>query len=204
MDRRDTLRWMLAAAAAPVWRTAGAAVATPRAGKGLGTDPDLMATYERGKLWPLTFTPAQSRCAAALCGVIIPADERSPGADQLGVHEFIDEWISAPYPDQQHDRKQVLEGLAWIDAEATHRFDRAFAALSTEQQQAICDDICWIDKAGHRFAKPAQFFALFRDLTAGGFYTTPEGTKDLRFAGNVASENFDGPPAAVLKIVGVS
>jgi len=204
MDRRDTLRWMLAAAAAPAWRTAGAAVAAPRAGKGIGTDPDLRAAYERGTLWPLTFTAAQSRCAAALCGVIIPADERSPGADELGVHEFIDEWISAPYPDQRKDRDVVLEGLAWIDAEAGRRFGHAFAELAPEQQQAICDDICWVEQAGHRFVKPAKFFALFRDLTAGGFYTTPEGTKDLRFAGNVASENFDGPPAAVLKIVGVS
>ena len=44
---------------------------------------------------------------------------------------------------------------------------------------------------------------FFRDLTAGGFYTTPAGTKDLRYVGNVALERFDGPPPEVLAMVGL-
>ena len=67
----------------------------------------------------------------------------------------------------------------------------------------ICDDICFVPKAAPPFAEAATFFARYRDLTAGGFYTTPQGAKDLRFVGNVASASFDGPPPEVLKIVGV-
>jgi hypothetical protein len=51
--------------------------------------------------------------------------------------------------------------------------------------------------------RAAVFFARFRDLTAGGFYTTPQGTKDLGFVGNRPSTTFEGPSEAVLGIVGV-
>ena len=203
MDRRSTLQWMLAATALPAW---GDTSATPGGGraKGYGTDPDLVKRYRAGELWPLTFTARQRRTAAALCGLIIPADEQSPSAAQLDVHLFIDEWISAPYPAHAKDRKQIVQGLAWIDREVRQRFGKTFAAASAAQQRKICDDICWKPKAAPHFADAAAFFARFRDLTAGGFYTTPQGAKDLRFVGNQPSPSFDGPPLAALQMVGVA
>jgi len=203
MDRRTTLQWMLAAAALPSWGQSGAAT-MGRKTLGYGTDPDLVKSYRGVELWPLTMSEPQRRTAAALCNVIIPADERSPGAAQLDVHLFIDEWISAPYPSHIKDRRQIVNGLAWIDSESKLRFGHSFAQTSEAQQHAICDDICWAEKAAPRFAAPAKFFARFRDLTAGGFYTTPDGAKDLRYVGNTPSETFDGPPLAVLNLVGVS
>jgi hypothetical protein len=50
--------------------------------------------------------------------VIIPADDDSPSASAVGVPDFIDEWISSPYPAQAGDRRIVLDGLQWIDDEA--------------------------------------------------------------------------------------
>jgi hypothetical protein len=41
-------------------------------------------------------------------------------------------------------------------------------------------------------------------LTAGAFYTTPEGTRDLGFVGNMALSRFDGPPLEVLKKAGLA
>jgi hypothetical protein len=201
MDRRESLQWMLAAAALPsMW---GDAVAKPAKARGYGTDPGLIKRHQAGALWPLTMSAAQRRTAAALCSVIIPADEQSPGAAELGVPVFIDEWISAPYPSHAKDRALVVQGLAWIDTESRQRFGQPFADAAQAQQHAICDDICFVPKAAPRFAEAAAFFARYRDLTAGGFYTTPQGAKDLRFVGNVASASFDGPPPEVLKIVGV-
>lgn len=202
MDRRTTLQWMLAASAA-----LGAEVsagATPAKARGYGTDPKLTRTYRPGELWPLTFTPEQSRTARALCALIIPADEHSPGAEQLQVHRFIDEWISAPYPTQRRDRDVILVGLGWLDADSALRFGKSFADLDLARQSQIADDICWVEKARPEYVAPAQFFARFRDLTAGGFYTTPEGSQDLGFVGNVPSVTFDGPPQKVLQIVGVN
>jgi hypothetical protein len=208
MDRRETLQWMLAASAAlGVEVSAGATPARRSTGnaKGYGTDPRLTRRYRSGELWPLTFTAGQRRCAQALCGFIIPADAQSPSAAQLQVHLFIDEWISAPYPAQTQDKARIVAGLAWLDAESGRRFSgQRFDQLGAAQQAQIADDICWVDKAAPEFAEAALFFARFRDLTAGGFYTTPEGSQDLGFVGNVPSVTFDGPPVHVLKIVGVS
>jgi hypothetical protein len=114
------------------------------------------------------------------------------------VHDFIDEWISAPYPKQQADRKLVLEGLAWIDAQASKRFKKPFADLDEDSKRQICDEICYLPEAARKLKEPAQFFAKFRNLTTAGFYTTPEGMKDIQYVGNVALTKFDGPPPEVL------
>jgi hypothetical protein len=199
LDRREAIKWMLAATATVSllnFRSFGA----PASGAaGYGTDPDLMKNYQPGDLWPLTFTTEQRRAVTALCDVIIPADDKSPGASSLGVPDFIDEWISAPYPEQQADRKEILDGLAWLDQESEKRFGKVFAYLSDGQRHGICDDICYVPRAKHRFKAAARFFARFRNLTAGGFYTTPQGWKDIQYVGNVPLAKFDGPPPEVLK-----
>jgi hypothetical protein len=204
VDRRQTLQWMLAASAAMGVEVSAGATPAARKGKGYGTDPQLTTTYRSGELWPLTFTADQARAAQALCGLIIPADEYSPSAAQLEVHLFIDEWISAPYPDHAKDREVIVVGLGWLDGESGLRFRKLFADLNVAQQSQIADDICWVWKAKPEYAAAAHFFKRFRDLTAGGFYTTPEGFKDLGFVGNTPSGTFDGPPMKVLQIVGVS
>jgi len=213
MDRRTTIKWILTAAASvPSLRqfafagelpgTATPAQA-PRAKK-YGTDPNLLNAYKPGELWPLTLTDKQRRTATVLSDLIIPADATSPSASAVGVVDFIDEWISAPYKTQVNDRKLVLDGLKWLDRESARRFSAPFAALDQTQQQAICDDICFVPKARPRYAVPARFFARYRDLTAGGFYTTPEGRKDLQYVGNTPLARFDGPPLEVLKKVGLA
>jgi hypothetical protein len=59
-------------------------------------------------------------------------------------------------------------------------------------------------KAPPQFKQGAKFFARFRDLTAGGFYTTPQGMKDIGYTGNTPLATFDGPPAAVLQKLGLA
>jgi hypothetical protein len=49
-----------------------------------------------------------------------------------------------------------------------------------------------------------QSFVRYRALTAGGFYTTPVGVKDLKYVGNVAMQSFDGPTPDVLKKLGLA
>lgn len=201
MDRRTTIKWVLAASAAWPLRGLHAAQAqTPApAAQGYGTDPNLLKVYKPGELWPLTLTPPQRRLAAILADIIIPADEHSPGASSVGVVDFIDEWVSAPYPDSQRDRPIVLEGFVWLDAEAARRFGKGFADLDSAQRQAICDEICDESRAAAERRTAARFFAVYRDLTAGGFYSSPEGRKDLGYIGNVPLASFEGPPPELLK-----
>src|SRR5882724_11219437 len=134
MDRREAIKWMLTAAATVSFlETPGLAAEVAR---GYGQDPKVMDSYNPGDLWPLTLSENQRRTVAALCDVIVPADEKSPSASQVKVPDFIDEWISAPYPTQQTDRKLVLEGLAWLDKQSQARFHKRFVDLAdTEKKQ---------------------------------------------------------------------
>lgn len=208
MDRRTTIKWMLAASASMplIAQRAPAGLVTSNVPipKGYGTDPVLTRAYRHGELWPLVMTDAQRRTAAALCDVIVPADEVSPSASSVGVVDFLAEWVSAPYEQQTYDRKVILGGLAWIDAESKRRFGKFFHALQDAEQHAICDDICSEKQAKPRFAKAANFFARYRDLTAGGFYTTPAGRKDVQYIGNVPLQAFKGAPKSLLQKLGLA
>jgi len=205
LDRRTALKWMATAmAAAAAHPTLSLAQAVRPAARGYGTDPLLNRSYEPGEFWPLTFTREQRRAAAALCAMIIPAEGPIPSAADLGVHDFIDEWVSAPYPDQEADRPRILAGLAWVDAEARRRFGRDFADLADAQRAAICDDICHLPDARPEHREAAQFFARYRDLTAGGFFSTPPGMKDLGYVGNMPLAEFKGPPPEVLRHLGLA
>jgi hypothetical protein len=219
-DRRTTIKLIMAAAAGvPALRRAGATDPTdfqpdPRAigdiqqyvpiMDGYGPDPNLIKAYEKGEFWPLTLTAQQRQLAAALSDLIIPADEHSPAASAVGVVDFIDEWISAPYPQQRQDRKTVLHGFVWLDGEARHRSEQPFAKLHEAQQRAICDRICDASRAPADLKGPAQFFATYRNLTVAGFYTSAAGRKDLQYLGNVPLQHFDGPPAELLRKLGLA
>jgi hypothetical protein len=207
MDRRDAIKWMMTAvASAALLERSGFAATTPAAAKasGYGTDPDLVKLYKPGDLWPLTLNETQRATAAALCDVIIPADDKGPSASSVNVPDFIDEWISAPYPGHDDDKRLITEGLRWLDEESRKRFGAAFVGLTPQQKTAICDDICYLPRATPEFRRAAQFFRRYRDLTAGGYYSTPEGMKDIGYVGNVPLGKFEGPPPEVLKKLGLA
>jgi hypothetical protein len=203
IDRRTAIKWVMAASAALQLPDTAAADEAANSVTGYGKDPNLLKIYQAGELWPLTFNQAQRATAAVLCDLIIPADEHSPAASKIGVVDFIDEWISAPYPNNQRDKPLILEGLAWLDAQAQLRFKNKFAALTEQERVTICDDISTPSPAD-QFADAARFFSRYRALTAGGYYTTPIGMKAIGYVGNVAMSTYDGPPPEVLKKLGLA
>lgn len=207
INRRAALQWVAAASAsAPLIDGELDAAEAPRPKsafpKGYGPDPDLIRRYQPGDLWPLTFTDAQRRLVIALCDIIIPADETSPSASSQGVHDFIDEWISSPYPDQLPDRKSILKGLLWLDEEARRRGSEDFVSLSAEAQLAICHELARMARRDRR-KHPGSFFYRLRNLVAGGYYTTPAGMKDIGYRGNVPMAEWNGPPPEVLARLGL-
>ncbi len=167
--------------------------------RGIGTDPNLL---KKEIPWPRVLTDAEKRMVTVLADIIIPADEHGPAASAVGVPDFIDEWVSAPYEQQQKDLKVIRDGLAWIDGESRKRFGKGFADAAPEQCSAILDDIV---KEGTDARKQAHsFFTLFRDRAAGGYYSTPEGWKAIGYVGNVPMAEFPGPPPEVLKHLGLA
>lgn len=196
VDRRTTIKWLAATMAAgyagcsrdekrvgpeiPPARSADGPAPTPLAG-GYGKDPDLM---NPAVPWPRTLTEAQLETSTALCDMIIPADEHSPAASSVGVPDFIDEWVSAPYPQQQEDREHILAGLAWLDAESRSRFGTGFARAAPAERSELLDQVAWPDRAGPELAAQAEFFRRFRWITVGAYYTADEGMADVGYLGN--------------------
>ena len=198
------MKWVLAAGAAAQLPELAfeAAPPDPPNVRGYGKDPNILKPYAAGELWPLTLSDAQRRTTRTLCDLIIPADEFSPAATAVATDQFIDEWISAPYPEHAVDRKTMLDGLAWIDEEAQRRFGALFAKLSPTQMTTIADELT-AQPVKSELTDGAAFFVRYRALTAGGFYTTPVGMRDLKYVGNVPLTTFDGPPQEVLKKLGL-
>jgi len=209
ISRRAALQWISAATVAiPLLENESPAAKPPRkkvavVTGGYGPDPDLMPSYKPGDLWPLTFSDSQRSLMIVLCDIIIPADEHSPSASSQGVQDFIDEWISSPYPDQKPDRDLILKGLAWFDDEAKRRGGKNFVSLSSQEQTDVCRQLAKAAKTDSR-KFPGSMFQRLRDLIAGGYYTTPAGMKDLGYRGNVPMTEWKGPSHEVLKHLGLS
>ncbi len=199
LSRREAVRRMVTAAATISLLDLDT-FGVPGLPTGIGTDPNL---HRKIIPWDRVLTDADLKTVAALCDVIIPEDDKSPSASAVGVPDFINEWVSAPYPQQVADREQLRAGLKWINAEAAERFQKSFADLADEEKQQICDPICFVPKAKPEDKEPAEFFAKFRNLTAGGFYSSPEGWRDLEYIGNTPLVEFPGPPPEVLKHLGL-
>jgi hypothetical protein len=210
VDRRTAIKWVLTVAASTrIWDSlshAAKPLPTPagRVSGGYGPDPDILRLYQPGDLWPLIMTAEERATTHALCDMVIPADSGGPAASTVGVPAFIDEWISAPYPGHEVDRRIVTEGLAFVDSEAQSRHSRTFIDLSTDEKTEICESLCRTRGLDDRLRKGSQFFKRFRDLTAGGYYTTPEGMKDIGYVGNRPMPAFDGPPPEVLRKIGLA
>lgn len=214
IDRRQALRWIGAAAAAALPQVSFstgllAQSQAPNAplrdgAKRIGWDPVLNKVYHPGELWPLSFNTAQRRAASALVDLILPPDhEGDKPPSELGVQDFIDEWVSSPYDETAKDRNVILEGLDWLDAEAQRRFQRVFSELAEIQKCAIADDICGKDEVRAELRNSQHFFSRFRDLAASGYYTTPQGWKDIGYVGNVPTLDFAGPTPEALRHLGL-
>jgi hypothetical protein len=208
ISRRETLAWVGAALASP-WAMAAQepAVAqtemgiwkeveiTPVTVPGYGSDPNLM---KPSVPWPLTLTEPQREILRIVADLTLPADERSPSGSALELDAFIDEWVSAPYPEQQRDRRLILSGLMWLDAESNARFGHSFAAASESERRAILDTIAFKDKAKPGYQRPTLFFSRVRGLMLGGFFSRPQGMKDIGYIGNAPMNSYPGPTEEAL------
>jgi hypothetical protein len=196
LSRREMLKRVVGLSIALSALEMPAFAATPT--RGLGTDPNLLA---KEIPWPLVLTEAEMKTVKVLGDIMIPADENGPAASAVGVPEFINEWMSAPYEQQQADLELLRKGLTWLDAEAKKRFEKPFVGLTADQQVAIIDDIMKDGSEARKEAYP--FFRMFRDRVAGGYYSTPAGWKAIGYIGNVAMVEYPGPPPEVLKHLGL-
>jgi hypothetical protein len=210
ISRRVTLGWVAAASASP-WAAAEPARAqaemppqtglwkqvsvTPVTAPGYGQDPNLLKPTVP---WPLTLTQDQRAVLRIAADLILPADAHSPSGGTLHIDAFVDEWVSAPYPEQQRDRVLILSGLAWLDAKCNARFGKDFAQAADAERRAIFDSIAFKDGVQPGYERAAFFFRRLRGLMLGGFYSLPEGMADIGYMGNKPMTTYPGPSDAAM------
>jgi Gluconate 2-dehydrogenase subunit 3 len=191
-SRRDVLKILLAAPAATfTWTEAEAAQAAAAAQTARATAKPFV---------PKFFTANEYKLVRTLVDIIIPKDERSGSATDVGVPEFMDFMMI----DQPTRQVAMRGGLAWLDLECQQRFDKIFVDCAPAERTAVLDDIAWPAKAKPEHAHGVAFFNSFRDLTAGGFWTTKVGIEDLQYLGNRSVARWNGCPPEALKKLGVS
>jgi gluconate 2-dehydrogenase gamma chain len=194
MNRRAMLRLLGSAplAAGFTWTPAEAAQAHRRAQAARTAAP------KRAVFKPTFFSAHEYATVRVLVDMIIPKDERSGSATDVGVPEFMDFMMT----DQPNRQTAMRGGLAWIDLECQRRFDTMFLDCTVDERAAVLDDIAWPQRAKPDFAHGVAFFSSFRDLTAGGFWSTKAGMADLQYMGNTFVPEWNGCPDEALKKLG--
>jgi gluconate 2-dehydrogenase gamma chain len=109
----------------------------------------------------------------AVVGRLIPTDDLGPGADEAGVHVFIDRALAAHYA---ADLSRYQAMLAALDAAAA---GDGFASLPPEQQ----DELLTRFEAGELTDAPKGAFALLLELTREGMFGDPVYGGNQNFAG---------------------
>jgi hypothetical protein len=146
---------------------------------------------------PQFFTAHEYETVQLLSDIIIPADDRSGGAKDAGVPEFMDFTMV----DQPTRQVAMRGGLAWLDLECQRRFDTTFVGATDVQRRELLDDISTYGQLKPGLTHGQAFFRGFRDLTASGFWTSKIGITDLGYLGNKPVGEWTGcPPEALQKL----
>ena len=154
--------------------------------------------------WEKPLEKAELATLAVLVDPILPADDESPAASAIGVPDFLNEWVGAPYQENKQDYETIRGGIAWINSHAWQLHGKAFAEISVAQQTAILDSICDRSKAAPELSYGARFFQKLRMLSLSGYYSHPKTWKSLGYVGNTPIAGpYPGVPDEIIRILGL-
>lgn len=206
LSRRNALKWLAGTAAAPA-----ALIAAPHETeqappsfikRNTFHDPDFSQAVAGP--WERVLTPEELALVTVLGDIILPKDALGPAASEVGVPDFINEWISCPYEGHGDTGEVIRGGLGWLNTESFKRHEKVFVELSVGQQTAILDDICGAAPVKPEHKAGNVFFKEFRRLCLGGYYSHSATWKGLGYIGNVTIGGpYPGVPAEVIKQFGL-
>ena len=142
---------------------------------------------------PKALTAHEYATLRRLSDLIIPADDRSPGALEAGAADFIDFLCAA-----SDEMKNIhTGGIAWLDDEMRRRNGSDFVSARPEQLTALLDVIAWRKNDSPELGPGIQYFTWARRMVADAYYTSPIGYKELGYMGNSAMTAFSVPREAI-------
>jgi len=206
MDRRKSIQTIIMGAGASALMFHGCKTDTeldlpvPPDNAHFGRTPEELERIEKLKDIQL-FNEHEMETITILSTIILPPKEPHGGPIEAEVPEFI-EFIAKDIPELELTLKG---GLMWLDHQSNKNFDKEFKAASLDQQKQILDAIAFQNVEIPLEEQPleTQFFALMRNLTVTGYYTSKVGIADLGYKGNQPNI-WDGVPQDVLDQHGVA
>ena len=137
--------------------------------------------------------PHEYQTLEKLADLIIPPDEKSPGAVASGACEFIDLLAS------QNPRLLGIYtgGIAWVDQAMKRRYSADFVRAKRNQQTALLDLIAYRKNESQELGPGIEFFEWARRMVVDAYYTSPIGIKAIGYMGNTAVAKFEVPQEAI-------
>ena len=147
------------------------------------------------------FSEDQEKLVAEIADIILPTTAKSPGAKAAAVGPFITMMIKDCYP--QEAQKAFIKGLEDLEASAKKEFNKSFLEISVNEriglitklkdetlaEKKAIENTKESDKTADVQTSPVKaapmkdsdkakpmFFAIARDLTILGFFTSEIGT----------------------------
>jgi hypothetical protein len=128
------------------------------------------------------FTPAEFSMTEELTDILIPTDEKSPGARAAKAAEYIDGSLAEAFDDEE--RQEWRKGLAAVDALSQKINHAGFLKGTLEQRQAVMLEIARNEK--NPKAPEELFFRTLKAATVHAYYSSKIGIHtDLDYKGNV-------------------
>lgn len=203
MNRRDALKTLLTAPlAGGLLASTGCATGTTPASRLTWTELPTQYSYGRtaaekahdatlfAETW---FSEHELVTIAVLCDLILPGDHPNGGALDAGLPDFV-EFMAK---ERSNYKLPLRGGIMWLDSYALDSFGADFLNVTEAERLQLCDRIAYPDNTDPELQPGIRFFALMRDLTLTGYYTTELGFRDLGYVGNTPNI-WDGVPQAVL------
>ena len=170
MDRRTAVRTLATATILPVLAPADAA-ALIRARRVLETaaaDPPEASGY-----LPAALSPREMEIVGLVSDIILPPTD-TPGATDVGVPAFVDlivsEWMD------EASAREIHDGLADLDAVASDRFGRTFAACTDGERASLVAELdASLPEPGSDDEVPDGFYPTLKRLVVTGYFTTETG-----------------------------
>ncbi len=201
LTRRSVFKLIAAATAVGAIPTTAKAAEPIASNRNFLTDPDFKNSYSP---WKRPLIASELATLTVLVDLILPADAQSPAASAIGVPEFLNEWISAPYEQNIADCETIRGGVAWINSHSTDLHGQPFTKITVAEQTALLDSICDPASTDPALSHGRHFFRKLRMLTLGGYYTHPSTWKSLGYVGNMPIAGaYPGVPDEIVKLLGL-
>jgi gluconate 2-dehydrogenase gamma chain len=131
---------------------------------------------------PAVLTKEQAALASAVAEIIIPRTD-TPGANDVGVPEFIDSMLKDVYT--QEDRERYVAGLKELDDASRAAYGKAFVDANGSQQKELVkqfhDEAVAVELAYD--PRPANlqrpFILMTKELTMLGFFCSEPGATQV-------------------------